>query len=126
MINLEDAVKYIEFTRKVKLKEYQIELLVNIMQKKITDCPRGCGKTLVINGYADYLNNVHDMCKHSSLVKADETICGERVIKETPSLLPVIKSVFATNPDVARREFNMDFTSYYLTIDENTFKKEDK
>lgn len=125
MINFEDVVKFIEKSNNIKLYDYQKKLLKNLIDGKITDCPRGCGKSTVINGYAKYLDYLHNSCKIS--IKADNFISGDEFLDEVRSMLPVVKAVFKTSPDRARRDFNLEFTSPYLILDEGIFlKKEGK
>jgi hypothetical protein len=123
MIKTDDVVKYIEKIYGVDLFDYQIKLLDNIIQGKITDTPRGCGKSFLIKGYCDYLNYVHDMCKYDSSIITDDYISGTEVIHTKPSLLSIkiVKQAFMANPDMARREFNIGYLSM-LRIDEEATK----
>ena len=111
MINTEDAVKFIETRYKTKLYDYQVKLLDNIIHGKITNTPRCCGKSFIIKGYSEYLDYLHDICKHDTHFKADDYISGEEVLNCHNPLLNInqIKSVFVKNPDKARREYNIDF-----------------
>lgn len=55
MINIDKVVKYIEETNKVRLYDWQREILKHIIRGDIIYTPRGCGRTMLVNGYADYM-----------------------------------------------------------------------
>lgn len=128
MINTEDAVSFIEKKYNTTLFDYQVRLLDNIIHGKVTDTPRNCGKTFIINGYAEYVNYLHDMCKYDSTIITNDYISGEEILKNTPSLLNIkhLRSAFAVNPDLARKEYNVEFSSVYLTNDSKPTNEGDK
>jgi hypothetical protein len=124
MIKTEDVVAYIEKTTKCKLFDFQVKLLDNIIHGKITDTPRNMGKTFVINGYASYLNYAHGMCKYDNIIVVDDFISGEEMLHSNILSIKNVRSAFEANPDKARREYNMEFTSVFGFMDENAFKEE--
>lgn len=112
MIRTEDVVKHIEKMYQCKLYDYQIKLLDNIIHGKITNAPRHCGRTFIINGYADYLEYLHNACKYDSSIEVDDYISGEDVINNKfPSFsVESVMEAFRINPEIARRAYNIDFT----------------
>lgn len=122
MISYEDCLNYIENImpnyhdslmnfkvkpiKNIKLADCQKRLLKNLIDGKITDCPRGMGKTLVIQLYADYLNYVHDMNKYDENIANDDYISGLECY-DSPLDLRVIKNELYKNKELAMKKYNI-------------------
>lgn len=122
MISYEDCLNYIEnimpdywastmvwkdwqVPSMIKLSDSQKHLLKNLIEGKITDCPRNMGKTFVIQLYADYLNYVTDMCKYDSGIGIDETISCDETIKFGLLNEDIVRRAVAINKEKAMIEY---------------------
>ncbi len=122
MVTYEGLVNYIERDRaayrgdkfaeqgkefyRFKLLDSQKRFLKNLIEGKVTDCPRGFGKTFLIKLYAEYLNKVHDEVKYYD-EKADDYISCEESIKEYLLNTNMIKEALICNKERAISEYNV-------------------
>lgn len=58
MLKVSDVVTHIEKLYKVELTDLQKDLLKHIIVGDVIYTPRGVGRSVLYNGYADYLRNV--------------------------------------------------------------------
>lgn len=58
MLKVSDVVAHIEKLYKVELTDLQKDLLKHIIVGDVIYTPRGVGRSVLYNGYADYLRNV--------------------------------------------------------------------
>jgi len=79
MIELKEVVKFIEKDKNIKLFDFQVRFLDNLIHGKTTRVSRNFGKTMLINGYAKYLNYVHDN-GYNEDYQYDDYIGGEEVM----------------------------------------------
>jgi hypothetical protein len=94
-------------TNKIELFDCQKHFLKNLIDGKITDCPRNLGKTFVIKLYSDYLNYVVDMCKYDSNIIADDYIDGNEVVESGLLSYKHIKESLYRNQEKAMQEYNI-------------------
>lgn len=124
MINVENLIHYIEHERgnyhgekfdrnkfpygkNVILLDTQKMFLENLVNGKVTDCPRCFGKTFLINLYAEYLNNQHDDVKYNHNIVADDYItCNEMISKGILSNEHIARAI-KTNKAKAVAEYNL-------------------
>ena len=59
MIELNDVIDFIEHKYSLRLFEFQKQMLGAIVNGQIVLAPRCCGKTMLINGYRDYLEEFY-------------------------------------------------------------------
>jgi hypothetical protein len=59
MYNLDDVVKFIEKSKNIKLFDYQKKMLQYIIEGRTFYVPRHSGRTTVLEGYIDYLRQIH-------------------------------------------------------------------
>ena len=57
---VQDIVDFIEKMYGFKLFDYQIEMVKAIVEGKTFSIPRQCGRTMIINGYKQYLNKLYE------------------------------------------------------------------
>ena len=72
MSDINKIVKFIEEFYKFKLMDYQIEMLDAMLNGKSYSVPRRCGRTMILNGYKEYLDDIYG--KHISIDTADINI----------------------------------------------------
>lgn len=110
---------------KISLSQSQKKLLKNLIEGKVTDCPRCIGKTFVVQLYADYLNYLTDMCKYDSSIATDDYISGYDCCLENHLLsYKVVKNALYKNKEKAMMEYNIlagDIEKFI--IPENELKK---
>lgn len=58
MLKTSEVINYIEKMYDIKLMDYQKEFVKHIVQGDIIYTPRCFGRSMIYNGYADYLKNV--------------------------------------------------------------------
>lgn len=58
MLKVSDVVAHIEKLYKVELTDFQKDLLKHIIVGDVIYTSRGIGRSMLYNGYADYLKNV--------------------------------------------------------------------
>lgn len=58
MLRVSEIVKYIEDKNEVTLTDVQVDILRHIIKGEIIYTPRACGRSMLYEGYADYLKNV--------------------------------------------------------------------
>lgn len=58
MLRVSEIVKYIEDKNEVTLTDVQVDILRHIIKGETIYTPRGCGRSMLYEGYADYLKNV--------------------------------------------------------------------
>ena len=58
MLEVSKVIEYIEKLYDVKLFDYQKDVLKHIVAGDVIYTPRCCGRSILYNGYADYLKNV--------------------------------------------------------------------
>ena len=124
MICYEDAIDYIENKRNttwalfdfigvqygstVRLLDFQKEFLKNLIDGKITNCPRGMGKTFVIKLYAEYLNYVTDVCKYDTFdVTADAYVNSDDTIESGLLSADCMKQALQADKEKAIDEYNI-------------------
>jgi len=81
MISTNDVVNFIENSKGIKLFEPQIKFLDNLVHGKTTRVPRGFGKSMLINDYADYLNWIEDTGYVTDGYEYDDAISGECLLE---------------------------------------------
>ena len=59
MIELNDVISFIENKYGVRLFDFQKQMLGAIINGQVLRVPRCCGKTMLINGYKDYLESLY-------------------------------------------------------------------
>lgn len=117
MTSYENCLNYIEniitcnefeissFPRKIKLSNPQKKLLKNLIDGKVTDCPRGMGTTFIIQLYASYLEYLHKTCKDSAGIVPDDYIPGKECLDTID--YRVIKNALYNNREKAMKEYNI-------------------
>lgn len=58
MLKVSEVVNYIESTRHIKLQDIQKDILKHIINGEVIYTPRCCGRSMLYDGYAEYLKNV--------------------------------------------------------------------
>ncbi|WP_313069789.1 hypothetical protein [Lacrimispora sp.] len=140
MITYEDCINYIEnilptyspsimnwktwqSSNKISLSQSQKKLLKNLIEGKVTNCPRCMGKTFVIHLYADYLNYITDMCKYDDSIKAEDYISGYDCCLENHLLShKIVKNALYQNKEKAMIEYNILSDEIEKFIPENELK----
>lgn len=138
MISYKDCLNYIEnilpnypmslinfkvgsipIPKNIELSDSQKKLLKNLIEGKVTNCPRCMGKTFVIQLYADYLNYVHDNCKYNSDIVCEDYISGVECI-DTPLSQQMIKNGLYQNKEKAMEEYNIpeEYVGMYIIPEE--------
>jgi hypothetical protein len=84
MYNLDEIVKFIEKKNNIKLFEYQKKMLQYIIEGKTFFVPRHSGRSTVVKGFVDYINEVHG--KHITH-GMDEHIGISEVISENSEIM---------------------------------------
>jgi hypothetical protein len=119
MVKLAELVKYIEKTKGVKLFDIQVKFLDNLIQGKLTRVPRNFGKSMLINGYAEYLNHVLD--DYTEGYEYDDYISGEDVMKTNLLNRRIIEEAVQNAEENFQKEKHKFETEY--CIDWNNFTK---
>lgn len=58
MLKTSEVINYIEKMYDIKLMDYQKEFVKHVIQGDVIYTPRCFGRSMIYNGYADYLKNV--------------------------------------------------------------------
>lgn len=58
MLRVSEIVKYIEDKNEVTLTDVQVDILRHIIKGDTIYTPRACGRSMLYEGYADYLKNI--------------------------------------------------------------------
>ena len=58
MLKVSEVITYIENKNRVNLTEYQKDMLKHIIVGDVIYTPRNFGRSMLYNGYADYLKDV--------------------------------------------------------------------
>lgn len=58
MLKTSEVIKHIEKMYDIKLKDYQKEFVKHVIHGDVIYTPRCFGRSMIYNGYADYLKNV--------------------------------------------------------------------
>ena len=124
MITLDMCLDYIEHPKRghcmfeeikypVTLSEAQKKFLGNLCEGKITDTPRGFGKTFLIKLYCECLNYYTDMAKYESNIKYDDYISLEETINShmeafhfNPYNTKWLVKTYEEHKEKALREYN--------------------
>lgn len=94
-------------TGNIKLLNCQKHFLKNIIDGKVTDCPRGMGKTMVIKLYSEYLNYISDMCKYDNEISVDDVISGDDAVKDGVLSIHHLRNSLYRNQRKAMKEYNI-------------------
>jgi len=110
MIKLNDVVKYIEEKSKIELFDYQKEFLKHIIRGDDIYMPRGTGRSMIYNGYADYLKEkIAKETDYSVGAKGYNKIFTYRDIPEAIYARGLIEDIRLDNPELFEKEFNCNF-----------------
>lgn len=71
MIKISEVIKHIEKLYKIELTEIQVDFLKHVIKGDAIYTPRCFGRSMIYNGYADYLTNVVGKSVDYSLSPAD-------------------------------------------------------
>lgn len=111
-------------TGNIKLLDCQKHFLKNLINSKITDCPRGMGKTMVIKLYSEYLNYISDMCKYYDEITVDDTIYGDDAVRDKILDIEYLRNSLYLNQKKAMKEYNISEKSLrtYIIPNEDILK----
>ena len=126
MINLNDVVEFIENKNNIKLTHTQKLVLENIICGKTVYTPRCVGRSLLYNGYADYLKEKvgnyvdynaddYDITFNIILFLCDNEYNNFGIAKER------LSEMAKDNPERFRKEFMGGIPNDYLSIFDNIY-----
>lgn len=110
MINIENVINYIETTNHIKLYDFQKEILRHIIKGDIVYTPRCAGRSLLVEGYADYMKKYLCQTDYSHGKDGYDAIFTYE--DELPSKLITKKQcdeLKETSPEIFKREMECKF-----------------
>lgn len=120
MLNVKKIKKYIEKKNNITLTSMQYQILKAAVRGDVVYTARGCGRSLIYDGYADYLKNVVGKDTDRTIAPSDfDSIFTNSMIvnnKEfTKNTRDVWNRIKETNPE----RFDKDFECKYFVNEEN-------
>lgn len=115
MLDYKEVKEYIEIKNKIKLTPMQLQILKAIIRGDVIYTARGIGRSILYNGYADYLkekigkdtdrtisNTEYDSIFTASMLQGDDIIKGSR-LKDT------VERIKNVSPEMYKRDFECNF-----------------
>jgi|GEM_PF-2854762 len=111
MIELNDVIEYIETKNEIQLYEYQKEFLKHIIRGDTIYTPRCAGRSVLYNGYADYLKEkIAKSTDYSVGAKGyNKIFTYHDVVQEMTYQEGLFEELSLINPTLFEKEFNCNF-----------------
>lgn len=111
MLKVSEIVAHIEKLYKVELTDFHKDLLKHIIVGDVIYTPRGMGRSMLYNGYADYLKNVVGKTVDYSVdpLDFDKVYTYKDIINEKLMSKEEMENIKMKNPQMFSRDFECKY-----------------